>query len=53
MSVAERLRQEDVEDGMFKMAKKMIINGESLEKIISYTELSAEEIKQAREEVLR
>ena len=65
MSVAERLRQEGIEegkeegieDGMFKkakkMAKKMIINGEPLEKIISYTELSIEEINEIREEMLR
>ena len=60
MSVAERLRQEGIEEGKQEgiqegirmTAKTMIIEGEPIDKIIRYTRLSNEQIEEIKEEML-
>ncbi len=65
MSVAERLRQEGIEKGIAegiaegiakglkKTAKNMIVEGESVDRIIRYTGLSKEEIEEIKKEMLK
>ncbi len=60
MTVAEEIRQEGLESGVKKgelkrakaTAKNMIVDGESIEKIMRYTELSKEEIEEIKKEML-
>lgn len=59
MSVAERLRQEGIEEGREKAreeenkitAKTMIVEGEPMDKIIRYSRLTKEEIEEIRKEI--
>ena len=59
MSVAERLRQEGIEEGREKAreeenkitAKTMIVEGEPMDKIIRYSRLTKEEIDKIRKEI--
>ena len=59
MSVAEKLRQEGVEEGREKAreeenkitAKTMIVEGEPMDKIIRYSRLTKEEIDKIRKEI--
>lgn len=60
MSVAERLRQEGIEEGKQEgiqegirmTAKTMIIEGEPIDKIIRFTRLTIEQIEEVKEEML-
>ena len=52
MSVAERLRQEGLEEGIKTTAKTMIVEGEPMEKIMRYTRLTKEKIEEIKEEML-
>ena len=53
MSVAEKLRQEGIDDRMNILAKTMIVDGEPIEKIIRYTGLTEEEIEDVKKVMLK
>ena len=57
MSIAEKLRQEGLHEGRKEtsknIAKNMIADGESVEKIVRYTRLTLEEVAEVKEELLK